>query len=141
MYENDLEITKLAWNHSESYGTYSDFLNEGTKTLDLNKANKKLRFCYIEKIEDFPQSKPVKMALETTIETLKKHGHQVDKIEVEKWDNPNWKFYIDNIKIISCHMIQNQKVNMDKNILTNEPFLANLVQNTPRILSWVIVKS
>ena len=141
MYENDSEITKLAWNHSESYGTYSDFLNEGTQTLDLNKANKKLRFCYIDKIEDFPQSKPIKLALETTIEILKKNGHQVDKIEVEKWDSPNWKFYIDNIKIISCHMIQNQKENMDENILTNEPFLANLVQNTPSVVSWLIVKS
>jgi len=60
MYEKDLEISKKSWNHFENYGTYSDFLNEKTQTLDLNKSNNKLRFCYIEKIEDFPQTKPLK---------------------------------------------------------------------------------
>lgn len=142
MYEKDLELTKLTWNHSKNYPTYSNFLKTGGESSDLIKpdTNKKLRFCYIDKIEEYPLSKPIKKALDTTIELLRKNGHQVDKIDVEKWTNPTWEFYMINNKSISCQMVRNQKQIMDKNILTNEPFILNGVQNTSPMVTWLFEK-
>lgn len=143
MYEKDLNLTKLAWNHSENEPTYSSYLKGGGQSLSLQKPSqsKKMKFCYIDKFEDYPLSKPVKVALETTIETLKRNGHKVERIDVEKWQNPTWKFYLENNMRITSHMIRNTKELLDKNILSKECFLLNIFLNMPCFVSSLLLKT
>ena len=100
-----------------------------------------MKFCYIDKIEKYPLSEPIKNALNMTIDKLKQAGHIVEKIDVENWKEPNWQSYLDNNKYIISHILSTYKDTLHRNFLSNESYYLDLIWNLYPIIRWLIVQT